>query len=107
MEKTFEKTFFENYFDECFEQFIGDLEIYLRNNNEYYQQLLERKYRILSDCPKLAKILDGNSDLSLSESDSKYIREYELILMDIYDFQQKEMFLKGMKEMFYLFSEMV
>ena len=106
MVKLFDQTFIESYCNEYFDEYISNSTIFLKNKSSEYQRLLDKKHKILEKCPNLEDILDNGTRIALSKYESKYIREYELAMIDIAILEEKEMFLRGMKEAYYLFKKM-
>lgn len=106
MMKAFDKTFCETYCKETFDEFLSDSIVELSKTNKEYQELLERKHNILDECPKLVKILEDTEPIELNADETRYVRDFEIALIDLATFESKEMFIKGMQEAYYLFKKL-
>ena len=106
MVKLFDQSFIESYCNDYFDEFISNSTMFLKNKNSEYQRLLDKKHKILKKCPNLEEILDNGTRIALSKYEAKYIREYELVMIDLTIMEEKEMFLRGMREAYYLFKKM-
>lgn len=106
MRKLFDQTFIENYCNDYFDEYISDSVMFLKKTNSEYQRLLNKKHKILQECPNLEKIMDNGTRIALSKYEAKYIRDYDLVMIDLTILEEKEMFLRGMTEAYYLFKKM-
>lgn len=103
----FSETFIEGYCEEMFDEFLSDSTLYLKKNNAEYQKLLEEKREIMDKCPNLQRILDNDEiRMELSAEESKFVHDYDLVMIDLSVLESKEMFIRGMREAYYLFKKM-
>ncbi len=87
---------YEMYLTETIEERKTDL---LNRNNEY-KNLRKKLDDIFNEYPNLQYILEDGHHLALNETESKMLQKLITIHMDIRDFEEKEIFLLGGKEMF-------
>jgi len=87
---------YEMYLTEAIEERKTDL---LNRNNEY-KKLRKKLDEIFNEYPNLQYILEENRHLILDENECKMLPKLITIHMDIRDFEEKEIFLLGGKEMF-------
>lgn len=102
----FSETFIEGYCEERFDEFLSDSTFYLKKNNDEYKKLLDEKHNILDKCPNLVDILENEQEIELSAEESKYVRDFDLVMIDLSVLESKEMFIRGMREAYYLFKKM-
>lgn len=103
----FSETFIEGYCEDMFDEFLSDSTLYLKKNNIEYQNLLKEKRSILDKCPNLEKIFDSDETrIGLSAEESKFVHDYDLVMIDLSVLESKEMFIRGMREAYYLFKKM-
>ena len=103
----FSETFIEGYCDERFDEFLSDSTFYLKKNNDEYKKLLDEKRNILDNFPNLESIFDNSeTKIGLTPEESKYVRNYDLVMIDLSVLESKEMFIRGMREAYYLFKKM-
>ena len=72
----------------------------LLNINNEYKKLRKKLDAIFNEYPNLQYILEENERLILNETECKMLQKLITIHMDIRDFEEKEIFLLGGKEMF-------
>ena len=72
----------------------------LLNKNTEYKKLRKKLDDIFNEYPNLQYILEENERLILNETECKMLQKLITIHMDIRDFEEKEIFLLGGKEMF-------
>ena len=72
----------------------------LLNRNIEYKKLRKKLDDIFNEYPNLQYILEENERLILNETECKMLQKLITIHMDIRDFEEKEIFLLGGKEMF-------
>ena len=87
---------YEMYLAEAIEERKTDL----LNKNTEYKNLRKRLDDIFNKYPNLQYILEEGHHLVLNESECKMLQKLITIHMDIRDFEEKEIFLLGGKEMF-------
>ena len=87
---------YEMYLTEAIEERKTDL---LNRNNEY-KKSRKKLDEIFNEYPNLQYILEENERLILNETECKILQKLITIHMDIRDFEEKEIFLLGGKEMF-------
>ena len=80
--------------------------ILLKKNNVEYKKLLDEKHIIMDKCPNLVDILDNEKQIELSAEESKFVHDYDLVMIDLSVLESKEMFIRGMREAYYLFKKM-
>ena len=87
---------YEMYLAEAIEERKTDL----LNRNENYKNLREKVKKILNYYPKLQLIFEDDDDFVLEKDDCKKLQELAKIYIELCDFEEKEIFLLGGKEMF-------
>ena len=87
---------YEMYLAEAIEERKNDL----LNRNIEYKKLRKKLDEIFNEYPNLQYILEENERLILNETECKMLQRLITIHMDIRDFEEKEIFLLGGKEMF-------
>lgn len=102
----FSKTFIEGYCEERFDEFLSDSTFYLKESNVEYKKLLDMKHSIMDKCPNLVDILENEQQIELSAEESKFVHDYDLVMIDLSVLESKEMFIRGMREAYYLFKKM-
>ena len=102
----FSETFIEGYCEERFDEFLSDSTFYLKKNNAEYKKLLDEKHNILDKCRNCVDILENEQQVELCAEESKYVRDFDLVMIDLSVLESKEMFIRGMKEAYYLFKKM-
>lgn len=103
----FDETFIEGYCEEMFDEFLSDSTMYLKKTNAEYKKLLNEKRNILDNCPNLERIFDvGELKTDLKAEETKYVHNYDLVMVDLSVLESKEMFIRGMREAYYLFKKL-
>ena len=87
---------YEMYLTEAIEERKDSL---LKSNDEY-KKLRKKLDDIFNEYPNLQYILEDGHHLALNETECKMLQKLITIHMDIRDFEEKEIFLLGGKEMF-------
>lgn len=87
---------YEMYLNEAIEERKTDL----LNRNIEYKKLRKNLDAIFNEYPNLQYILEEDQYLILNETECKMLQKLITIHMDIRDFEEKEIFLLGGKEMF-------
>lgn len=87
---------YEMYLTEAIEERKTDL----LNRNKEYKKLKKKLDEIFNEYPNLQYILEENERLILNETECKMLQKLITIHMDYRDFEEKEIFLLGGKEMF-------
>ena len=87
---------YEMYLNEAIEERKADL----INRNEDYKNLREKFNDIMNKYPNLQLILEDR-EMILNETECKMLQELAKIYMEICDFEEKEIFLLGGKEMYF------
>ncbi len=101
-----EDTLFERISEDDFDRFLSDVSIEMKNNNQEYKDLLKQKHDILEKSPSLENLLDNGRVVNLTPEELLLFYDYELIMIDLSVLESKEMFIKGMKEAYYLFKRL-
>ena len=84
------------YLAEAIEERKNDL---IKRNDEY-KKLRNKMEDVFKEYPNLQYILDEDQHLVLNETECKMLQKLITIHMNIKDFEEKEIFLLGSKEMF-------
>ena len=87
---------YEMYLAEAIEERKNDL---IKRNDEY-KKLRNKMEDVFKEYPNLQYILDEDQHLVLNETECKMLQKLITIHMNIKDFEEKEIFLLGSKEMF-------
>lgn len=88
---------YEMYLNETIEERKSGL----LNKNPEYQKLKEKFNNIMNNYPKLQLILEEDRQMILDETECKMLQKLVSIYLEMTDFEDKEIFLLGGKEMFY------
>ncbi len=91
---------YEMYLNEAIEERKADL----INRNEDYKNLREKFNDIMNKYPNLQLILEDR-EMILNETECKMLQELAKIYMEICDFEEKEIFLLGGKEMYFYLKD--
>lgn len=102
----FDETFIKDYCEDCFNEFVSDISVTLEKENMDYKKTLEEMEKILCDFPNLRRTLEDCEYLSLNEKEVKALVNYLQLLDRIRHIEEREIFLVGMKEAYYLFKRL-
>ncbi len=91
---------YEMYLNEAIEERKADL----LNRNEDYKNLRANFNDIINKYPNLQLILEDR-EMILNETECKMLQELAKIYMEICDFEEKEIFLLGGKEMYFYLKD--
>ena len=91
---------YEMYLNEAIEERKVDL----INRNEDYKNLREKFNDIMNKYPNLQLILEDR-EMILNETECKMLQELAKIYMEIWNFDEKEIFLLGGKEMYFYLKD--
>ena len=91
---------YEMYLNEAIEERKADL----INRNEDYKNLRAKFNDIMNKYPNLQLILEDKK-MILNETECKMLQELAKIYMEICDFEEKEIFLLGGKEMYFYLKD--
>ena len=92
---------YEMYLNEAIEERKSGL----LNKNPEYQKLKEKFNNIMNNYPKLQLILEEDRQMILDETECKMLQKLVSIYLEMTDFEDKEIFLLGGKEMFYYLKD--
>ena len=87
---------YEMYLNEAIEERKTDLTL----KNKEYKELRRKMDEIFDEYSNLQLILEENREFSLGKEECKMLQKLITIHMDIKDYEEKEVFLLGCKEMF-------
>lgn len=91
-----EKRLYEMYLNEA----IEEKRIDLLDKNLGYKKLKKEFDKIMNAYPKLQNLLEENIRVSLDEDECKMLQKLINIYMNMQDYEEKDIFLLGCKEMF-------
>lgn len=91
------KTFTE-YCESFFGEYVSDLYVNLKKSSQEYQDLINEREKILNHFPNLRDIFENRKAMELTEDEVAGLVNIININDDIRYLQEKELFLKGMKE---------
>ena len=91
---------YEMYLSEAIEERKADL----INRNEDYKNLRAKFNDIMNKYPNLQLIIEDR-EMILNETECKMLQELAKIYMGICDFEEKEIFLLGGKEMYFYLKD--
>lgn len=103
--KILNNLFIKNYCEECFAEFTSDTFVNLRKSNKQYEILLKRKKQVLDNAPRLREILENQYSSELSKKEVKVLKKYLKLDDDSREMEEKEMFIRGMIEMYHLLKK--
>lgn len=91
---------YEMYLSEAIEERKADL----INRNEDYKNLRAKFNDIMNKYPNLQLIIEDR-EMILNETECKMLQELAKVYMEICDFEEKEIFLLGGKEMYFYLKD--
>ena len=91
-----EKRLYEMYLNEA----IEERRIDLLDKNLKYKNLKSEFDKIMNEYPNLQNLLEENIRVSLDEGECKMLQKLINIYMNMQDYEEKDIFLLGCKEMF-------
>lgn len=100
----FDETFIQKYCEDCFVEFVSDISLNLKKNNKTYRMIQEKKEKIQCDFPKLRKLIEDNECESLTKEEVTALGMYLHLIKEAKWEEEKELFLMGMREFYYLFK---
>lgn len=77
----------------------------LFKNNKKYQKLRKELDDIFNNYPNLQLILEDNQEMILGKTECKMLQKLVKVYMEIRDFEEKEIFLLGGKEMYFYLKD--
>lgn len=84
---------------------IEEIKTNLLKRNIEYKNLRKKLDDIFNKYPNLQFILEENQELILDNAECKMLQKLVTIHMDIKDFEEKEIFLLGCKEIYYFLTD--
>lgn len=105
MEK-FDETFIKDYCDESFAEYLSDILVYLKKSNPEYNMLLKSQSSIMNKYDRLADVFENHCLFALSKKEVKALKKYLSLKDDSRQIEEKEIFLQGMKESYFLFKKL-
>ncbi len=100
----FDQPFIETYFEDYFGEFISDIFVNLQKKNSRYKNITSEKEKILNEFPKLRKLIEDDECMALSEEEVSALSKVLCLLDDKKMIQEKELFLRGIREAYYFFK---
>lgn len=100
----FDEPFIETYFENDFSEFVSDIFVNLKKQNKDYKNIIAEKERLLNQFPNLRKLIEDDQSMALSEEEVSALSEVLCLLDDKRIIQEKELFLRGMREAYYFFK---
>lgn len=104
--KLFDETFIKNYCENNFAEFVSDSFVFLKESNSRYKSYIEQKSKILNEFPNIREMLENDDICDLKKEEVKALKSYLNLEDDCREMEEKEMFLRGMKEAYYLFKKL-
>ena len=103
MEKV--ETFYKEY-EDLFEEYLGNIKLNLKKNNERYVELQEEYDKILERNKNLIWILEGEiKDRTLSNTECFELSKLVQIYYELKEIEEKEIFFSGGKEAYFFFKK--
>ena len=84
---------------------IEERKDYLLKRNDKYKKLRKNLDDIFNEYPNLQFILEENKEIILGKTECKMLQKLIQIHMKIRDFEEKEIFLLGGKEMYFYLKD--
>lgn len=100
----FDQPFIETYFEDYFGEFISDIFVNLKRTNKEYKNILAEKEKLLNQFPNLRKLIEDDQSMALSEEEVSALSKVLCLLDDKKIIQEKELFLRGVREAYYFFK---
>ncbi len=80
--------------------------MYLKKSNSKYNLLLKNQSNIMNKNNRLADVLENHCLYPLSKNEVKALKKYLSLKEDIREIEEKEIFLQGMRESYFLFKKL-
>ena len=96
------KTFTESIGEEYFDEYVSDICVCLKNKNKEYNKLSERIENLLNKFSNVRTIWEDGECMPLSVEEVKALQKCIFLTADSNSLEQKEVFLRGMREEYYL-----
>ena len=99
MQKSFVKDYLiKNCFDSCFNMFVSDVSCDLKISNKEYSNLLEQEEKILTDFPKLRRVIEDGAVFLLNKEEVENLNHLFNILQVQNQIVMREIFIRGLTE---------
>lgn len=102
----FDETFIKDYCDENFAEYLSDMLVRLKKSNPKYDSLLKKQSDLMNKYDRLADVLENHCLFSLSKYEVKALKNYLLLKEDSREIEEKEIFLQGMRECYFLLKKL-
>ena len=89
-----------------FNEFLDRKKALLKNKNKDYRKLTEKFHKIMNDFPNLQLLLEDDKVMILNEQECKMLQKLVSIYMQIWDYEEREIFFLGAKENYFYFKNM-
>lgn len=100
------KIFFEEYCFENFAEYIYDVQLNLQKNNKEYKKLILKRIKLLKKYPNVMEALENGAQKSLNRQEVAAVNRYIDLLDRCSIIFEKELFLKGMQEAYFLLKRL-
>ncbi len=103
---SFNDTFLIDYCNDSFEEFISEISVDLSKKDSKYKKLMKKRADITQEYINVRRILERDECNALTQKEATALRDYIAFADDCITMEQKVIFLKGMREAFYLLKQM-
>jgi len=104
--ENFDETFIKDYCDDNFAEYLSDILVRLKKSNPEYNLLLKNQSNLMNKYDRLADVLENHCLYSLSKNEVKALKKYLLLKDDSREIEEKEIFIQGMRESYFLFKKL-
>lgn len=103
---SFNETFFTDFCKDSFEEFISEVYVELSKKDSKYKKLMKKRADITQEYINVRRILERDECNALTQKEATALRDYISFADDCRTIEEKTIFLRGMREAYYLFQKM-
>lgn len=104
--KKFDESFIKDYCDENFAEYLSDILVRLKKSNPEYNSLLTKQSNIINHNDRLADVFENQCLFALDKEEVKMLKEYLSLKDSSREIEEKEIFIQGMRECYFLFKKL-
>lgn len=103
---SFEETFVKDFCEESFAEYFSEICVHLKKTNSKYRKKLEEQNSIMNKFDNVVDVLENHCLYPLSKREVKALQRYLSLREDCRAVEEREIFLQGMKEAYFLFKRL-
>ena len=96
----------KDYCDDNFAEYLSDMLVRLKKSNPEYDSLLKKQSNLMNKNDRLADVLENHCLFSLSKYEVKVLKNYLSLKEDSREIEEKEIFIQGMRECYFLLRKL-